>query len=222
MLIVKKNQKFKNNLLEERDAYMRDTEKVQSLVDRFTEWYEDNSSEVQIILAAFPNNLDNEVVLDMFHDLNAPWNTVESLVILTLFNPIFVSFIDENTLPRLLNSEYFEGTRETIILHLRPITTIVPGNPLSMELIVNKKLTIQQLCHKIVHILDLPTRVVKIKKDRHASEYLSELTTMESLIDNPNQIINLFYDYFIDFLDSPLISYDYYFQWRTFNRMLNK
>ncbi|KAG5444304.1 hypothetical protein CSKR_105010 [Clonorchis sinensis] len=228
----------RQRMLRMKDGYITDAVKTQELMKRFTVWSRENVNFLENVLDGFPSSIDWDNLVDIFKDLDAPWTTEESYIILSQLDPKNNGVVPSSTFLHITeqtgttptssslqsiheNTEFsISDSESTVHVYLRPASSIAPGSLLNVELNVSGQTTIQQLSRKLLSLLDLPATELFIRECRYNGPQVDPTTKLEAL--NPEDSITLFYEYPVGYADCPLIRFDHYFKWRTVDRFLNE
>ncbi|KER30587.1 hypothetical protein T265_03061 [Opisthorchis viverrini] len=225
-------------MLQVKDVYITDAGKTQELLKRFAVWSRENINVLENVLDGFPSSIDWDTLIDMFKDLDAPWTSEESYIILSQLDPNDNGVVSSSTFLHLTeqtgNTPTFSplqsihestmlftpDSESTVHVYLRPASSMAPGSLLNVELNVGSQTTIQQLSRTLLFLLDLPATELLIRESRYNGPQVDPNTKLEAL--NPEDSITLFYEYPVGYADCPLIRYDHYFKWRTVDRFLSE
>ncbi|TGZ63643.1 hypothetical protein CRM22_006792 [Opisthorchis felineus] len=226
----------RKRMLQMKDAYTTDAVKTQELMKRFTVWSRENVNFLENVLDGFPSSVDWDTLIDIFKDLDAPWTTEESYIILSQLDPKDNGTVSSSTFlhiteqtgntPTFFSLQPIQESTElatadsesTVHVHLRPASSFASGSLLNVELSVGIRTTIQQLGRKLLYLLDLPATELFFRECRYNGPQIDPTTKLEAL--NPGDSITLFYEYPVGYVDCPLIRFDHYFKWRTVDRFL--
>ncbi|TPP60143.1 hypothetical protein FGIG_08412 [Fasciola gigantica] len=223
-------------LLRERKEYLLNIDKTRSLLTRFANWYHENYSAFETILDSFSSNIESDALVDIFNDMDAPWNSTETYVLLAYLDPEEYGFVTTEMLIRLASKIKMENNesikdfnitygnlptpvRQNLVsVYARFAPSLAPESPLNLELSMDGERTIQNLSNRILNSVDIPAKEIYMKSDQYTEECLPESTKLGTLEEDGS--IDLFYDYNLAFTDCPIINNYAYFIWRTIDRMI--
>ncbi|VDP75606.1 unnamed protein product [Echinostoma caproni] len=224
-------------LITEREKYLLNEHETRQLLKRFAIWYRTNYSAFETVLDSFSSNIEGDALVDVFNDMDAPWNSIETYVLLAYLDREEYGFVTSEMLSRLAevvrpetteapsdSDTLYEGLpdpvdRETIPVYVRFASSLAPECPLNLDLSMNVNSTIKDLAYKIGHSVDLPTNEIVLKSDQYSEAILDESIPLGSLMQDG--YVDLFYDYKLGLTDCPVVNYDAYFTWRTVDRILD-
>ncbi|KAA0185333.1 hypothetical protein FBUS_03049 [Fasciolopsis buskii] len=224
-------------MLKERKEYLLNEEKTKLLLTRFATWYHKNYSAFETVLDSFSSNIESDALVDVLNDMDAPWSSLETYVLLAYLDPDEYGFVTTEMLIRLASfvqqendtpAKDFGATYDHLPMPTRqnrvPVfarfaSSQAPECPLNLSINIDGERTLQNLGCKILCSVDIPSNKVLMKSDQQTQEYLDESTKINSLEDSG--YVELFYDYKVALTDCPIVNDYSYFIRRTIDRMIN-
>ncbi len=216
---------------------LEDPAAILDLIRQLEAWLITNGELIQCTIYHVGDAMDENYAKDVLADFKAPWTEVQRYVlyeIITHHGNKKFSF--ENM--RSLVDHAQEGNVRIKGLGIPPIkghfintrvftlNGAIPYNPLNMQFKFKEHATIREVIHNVKHSFGWPSRDIKIYANAECTDALEEDMVLKNIHAQIRQkkhdVLELYMEFTMGYVDNPLIFSDYYFENRTVDEMIDE
>ncbi|VDD77019.1 unnamed protein product [Mesocestoides corti] len=215
---------------------LQDSDHVMNILQKFKDWFFLNGEKLYRALVYLETQLTYGCAMDIFRDFGLHLND-ESLHVLyeivAHYGDLTFSFANMMALAENVKAGEIAtiGVDNEIVkskfigVDVFTLNGSIPYNPLNMHLVLDEGTTIRQLIHHIKHNFDWPSRDIKIYDNSLCDEELNEDAVLSEIKSQRNlgttDVLDLYMDFTMGYIDNPLIFSDEYFETRTIDKVLD-
>ncbi|VDL97724.1 unnamed protein product [Schistocephalus solidus] len=210
-------------------AILADRERLWRLLKSYRYWFARYADTLQCSFTTFKGEVNYDWAMDFFRDFEAPWTDAERYVLFQIIahhNDEGFTFGNMADLVEcikiggvdLLPGLGFESIDQTKLkVMVYAVNASIPFNALNVCVETDRNKTVGDLIHILRFATELPTKELKVYTDRFCEEEAAEDRPLRTFIEAGSDfnVLNLYLDFSIGYIDDPIVLCDYYFKNRT-------